>query len=156
MKAAALLSCFGFAALIGCSSDSSTQQAVYNLNMTTAAETPVCAAAGASATGTAAVTVAADNSTIAVNVVYSGLSGAATAAHIHFGTATAPGPVVLPFTGALDSPYTKTFTAADYVPATGAPADFASFVTALRGGGASYVNVHTTACGPGEIRAEIQ
>jgi hypothetical protein len=29
-------------------------------------------------------------------------------------------------------------------------------VTALKGGGAGYVNVHTSDCKPGEIRAEIQ
>ena len=34
--------------------------------------------------------------------------------------------------------------------------DFATFVTALKAGGAAYLNVHTDACKPGEIRGEIQ
>jgi hypothetical protein len=102
------------------------------------------------------VTIAADNSTVAVDVTYSGLSGPATASHIHSGTAAAPGPVVLPFSAPLDSPFSKTLTSADYVAATGAPPDFATFVTALKAGGGGYVNVHTNACKPGEIRGEVQ
>jgi hypothetical protein len=64
--------------------------------------------------------------------------------------------VVLPFSAPLDSPFSKTLTAADYVAGTGTPPDFASFVTALKAGGAGYVNVHTGACKPGEIRGEVQ
>jgi hypothetical protein len=147
----------GLAAVSGCGSSSTpTQPQTFNVTLTAANETPPCAGAGANATGAAAVTISADNTTISVNLTYSGLSGPAKAAHIHSGTSAAAGPVVVPFTGALDSPYTNSFTAADYVAAPGAPADFASFVTALRAGGAGYVNVHTTACGPGEIRAELQ
>ena len=144
-------------AVVACGDDTSQPQPkVFNLSLTTAGETPPCAQAGATATGTAKVTIAADNSTVTVDVTYSGLSGPATASHIHSGNATAPGPVVLPFSAPLDSPFSKTLTAADYTPATGAPPDFASFVTALKGGGAGYVNVHTNACKPGEIRGEIQ
>jgi hypothetical protein len=156
MKAAGLFACFGLVALIGCSSDNSAAPTTFNITLTTAAETPPCTSAGASATGTATITIAADNSSVTVYLTYSGLSGPATASHIHSGTAAAPGPVVLPFTGALTSPFTKTVTSADYVAASGAPPDFATFVTALKAGGAAYVNVHTAACGPGEIRGEIQ
>src|SRR5262249_9932777 len=112
--------------------------------------------AGTSATGTAKVTIPVDNQSVVVEVTYSGLSGPATAGHIHSGTPAAAGPVVLPFSAPLDSPISKTLTAADYVPGTGTPPDFASFVTALKGGGAGYVNVHTNACKAGEIRAEVQ
>jgi hypothetical protein len=88
---------------------------------------------------------------------YSGLSGAVQAGHIHFGTAAAPGPVVLPF-ASVASPINQTFTAADYIAAAGAPADFATFVTMMRAGGAAYINLHTGAgmCPAGEIRGEIQ
>lgn len=145
--------------LIGCSNDTSNGQGTktFNLTMTVANETPPCAAAGTAATGTANIVVAADNSSIAATVAYSGLSGPPIMAHIHSGTPAAAGPIVLPFTVVLTtSPFSQTFTAADYVAASGAPADFATFVTALRAGGAAYTNIHTDACRGGEIRAEIQ
>ena len=153
-----LLASVTLVAVVACGSDNNSQPQpkVFNINLTPQAETPPCTAAGANATGTAKVTIAADNSTVTVDVTYSGLSGPATASHIHSGTAAAPGPVVLPFSAPLDSPFSKTLTSADYVAATGAPPDFATFVTALKAGGGGYVNVHTNACKPGEIRGEVQ
>jgi hypothetical protein len=97
---------------------------------------------------------------IEASVTYEGLSGPVTAAHIHYGSASAPGPVVLSFENSLGSPgshyFAKTFVAADYLAAPGAPPDFNSFVTGLRAGGTAYVNVHTAGCKAGEIRGEIQ
>jgi hypothetical protein len=146
-----------FAATMGCATEKSATTAAKTLSvqLTPGAETPVCASAGASASGTATIIVAPDNSSITSTVTYAGLSGDATAAHIHFGKAGAAGPVVLPFSGSLATPFSKTFTAADYVAAAGAPPDFPSFLIALNAGGAAYVNVHTAACKPGEIRGEI-
>jgi CHRD domain len=153
MNALRILPCLALTGLVGCSDDTKT----FNVTLTPGAETPPCADAGTAATGTATVVVASDNSSIAVTETYSGLSGPPTAAHLHSGTSAAPGPVVLPFTvGLTTSPFSQTFTAADYVAASGAPADFPTFVTALRGGGAAYANIHTDACKPGEIRGEIQ
>lgn len=143
--------------VVGCNNEPSPPQSkVFNLTLSPANETPPCADAGTSATGTAKVTIPNDNASVIVDVSYSGLSGPVTASHIHSGTSAAPGPVVLPFNAPLDSPFSKTVTAADYVAATGAPPDFASFVTALKAGGGGYVNLHTNACKPGEIRAEVQ
>ena len=146
------------AIVVACSNDeSSPQQKVFsNLAMSAANETPPCTDAGVNATGTATVTIPADNSSVMVQVTYSGLSTPVFMAHIHSGTPAAAGPIVLPFPPPLDSPFTKTLTASDYTPQTGTPPDFASFVTALKAGGAGYVNLHTDACRPGEIRAEIQ
>ena len=143
---------------LACSNDeSSPQQKVFsNLAMMPQNETPPCTDAGVAASGTATVTIPADDQSVVVNVTYSGLSSAVFMAHIHSGTPVAAGPIVLPFTAPFDSPFTKTLTAADYTPASGTPPDFASFVTALKAGGAGYVNLHTEACRPGEIRAEIQ
>ena len=135
---------------------SSAQPKLFNLTLSPANETPPCPDAGTTATGTAMVTIPADDQSVVVDVAYAGLSGPATASHIHSGTPAAAGPVVLPFSPPLDSPFSKTLTASDYHPGTGTPPDFASFVTALKGGGAGYVNVHTAACPGGEIRAEIQ
>ena len=158
MTRALILVCLvGVALVVACSNEGSTAQPkVFNLTLSPQNETPPCADAGVSATGTAQVTIPVDDQSVVVNVTYSGLSGPATASHIHSGTPAAAGPVVLPFSAPLDSPFTKTLTASDYVPGTGTPPDFASFVTALKAGGAGYVNVHTADCKPGEIRAEIQ
>jgi hypothetical protein len=143
---------------VGCGNDEvpAVQGKVFNLTLSPANETPPCTGAGANATGTSKVTIPNDNASVVVEASYSGLSGPVTVGHIHSGTSAAPGPVVLPFGPPLDSPFTKTLTAANYVAATGAPPDFASFVTALKAGGAGYVNLHTSACPGGEIRAEIQ
>lgn len=154
----ALISAFLLAVAIGaaCSDDESQPQPkVFNLSLAPENETPPCPDAGVGAAGTAKVTVPADDQSVVVDVTYSGLSGPATAGHIHSGTSAAPGPVVLPFGAPLDSPFSKTLTAANYVPGTGTPPDFASFVTALKGGGAGYVNLHTADCKAGEIRGEI-
>jgi CHRD domain len=159
MNAWRILPCLALAGLLGCSDDTSNGQGTktFNLTLTPANETPPCADAGTAATGTANIVVAADNSSIAVTETYSGLSGPPTMAHFHSGTSAAAGPIVLPFTvGLTSSPFSQTFTATDYVAAPGAPADFPTFVTALRAGGAAYTNIHTEACKPGEIRAEIQ
>ncbi len=140
---------------VNCSNDE-PQPTVFNLTLSSANETPPCPDAGTAATGTAKVTIPTDSASVVVDVTYSGLSGPVTAGHIHAGTSAAPGPVVLPFNAPLDSPFSKTLTAADYVVVAGAPADFPTFVTALKAGGAGYVNLHTNACKPGEVRAEIQ
>jgi CHRD domain len=146
------------AIVVACSNDESTAQpkVFTNLPMSAMNETPPCTDAGVAATGTATVTIPADNASVVVDVSYAGLSSAVFMAHIHSGTGAAAGPIVLPFSAPFDSPFTKTLTAADYTPGAGTPPDFASFVTALKAGGAGYVNLHTEACRPGEIRAEIQ
>jgi hypothetical protein len=127
----------------------------YAVTLTAAQESPVCASAAAGATGSATVVVSADESKIEVDLTYSGLSGPATAGHIHAGASTVNGPFVLPFAAPLTSPIKKTFTAADYVAATGAPATFAAFVASVKTGN-SYLNLHTAACGGGEIRGQIK
>jgi len=149
------------AALMGCATDKPAEKpaaasppAIRNFGVTTGDEVPPCTAAAPGAQGTGSVALSPDESSITATVNYSGLSGPATAAHLHAGKAGVAGPVVLPFSGDLSSPINKTFTAADYVAAPNAPPDFASFVQTLKSGGA-YVNVHTAACKPGEIRGQI-
>ncbi len=154
MRTIAVMSCVGLITVMGCGSSDTSK--TFTVPLSPANETPPCANAGAGATGTATVTIPSDNSSVSVSLTYSGLSGAPVAAHIHSGTATAAGPIVLPFTGPFPSPYSTTLTAANYVAASGAPPDFATFVTALKAGGAGYVNMHTSACPAGEIRGEIQ
>jgi len=158
MTAARALILSSLAILLGCATEKSAAAPApktYDVPLTTAAEVPVCAAAGPNATGKATIAIAPDDSSISTTVTYSGLSGDVTAAHIHAGAAGVAGPVVLPYSAPFTSPFTKTFTAADYVAAPNAPPDFPSFLTMLKSGGA-YINVHTAACKPGEIRGQIQ
>ena len=162
MRMITVISCLGLTAVMGCGGSSSNsgssvaQSKMFTVTLSAANETPPCAKAGAGATGTATVTIPGDDSSVSVSLTYSGLSGPAVAAHIHFGTAAAAGPIVLPFSGSLASPINVTLTAANSVAASGAPPDFPTFVAALKAGGAGYVNVHTAACPAGEIRAEIE
>lgn len=144
------------ATALGCATEKPKPAAPMTLTVPlTSHAAPACASAPANASGAATLIVASDNSSITATVLYAGLSGEPTAAHLHFGKPGTSGPVVLPFSGTLASPFSKTFTTADYVTAAGAPPDFASFVIALKAGGIVYVNVHTAACKPGEIRGNI-
>ena len=150
------------AVLMGCATEKSAAEkpaaanppAIKNFALTAGEEVPPCPGGGPGAQGTANVALSPDESSLTATVNYSGLSGPATAGHIHAGKAGVAGPVVLPFSGDLGSPINRTFTAADYVAAPNAPPDFPSFVQSLKSGGA-YVNVHTAACKPGEIRGQI-
>jgi len=129
----------------------------FNVTLTTNQEVPVCDAASATATGTAEVTVPADGQSVIVeSVTWSNLSGDAIAAHIHSGAPGVAGPIVLDFGANPESPFTRTFTAADYPspPPEGAPATFAAFIEQMRAGN-TYVNVHTPMCQPGEIRGQL-
>jgi hypothetical protein len=129
---------------------------VLGKDLTPAAETPPCTMAGNGAGGHATVTISGDGKTIMATVSYSNLSGAPTAAHIHFGGTTAPGPDVLDFASVSGNPITQTFTATDFKAGTGTPSTFDGFVLALKTmSNVAYVNIHTSKCQDGEIRGEL-
>jgi hypothetical protein len=93
--------------------------------------------------GTATATLDTNTKTLTWTVDYSGLSGPATAAHIH-GPAD-PGAnagIVIPFTGNLASPIKGSATLTD--------AQMAQLEA-----GKWYVNIHTEANKPGEIRGQL-
>ena len=160
IPAAALL--FATFAITACDDDDddpiTPTATTFNVTLTSAAERPApCGAAGVGATGSGTVTINAAETSITTNITFSGLSSTPpTMAHIHTGGATVAGDIILTFTD-LTSPITQTFTAADYptTPPVGAPATFAAFVDAMKAGTNSYVNIHTTACGAGEIRGNL-
>ena len=82
-------------------------------------------------------------------VIYSGLSAAATASHIHAPIgANGTGPVLIPFT----APSGTSGTISGVASLT--PEKFAAFVDAANAGGA-YANVHTSANPSGEIRGTL-
>ena len=131
-------------------------ETTFDVALTADDEVPLCAAAGDDATGEATVTINEDSSEVSVEASWSGLSGDATAAHVHFGATGDAGGVIFPLGMPPTIPVSETFTASDYPaePPVGAPADFAAFVTAMEAG-MSYVNVHTVLCESGEIRGQI-
>ena len=105
-------------------------------------------------TGSATVTISDDGQSVSWNVSWSGLTGPPGAAHIHIGAANATGPVMIPFEPVSATGTTGTFNASDYTGGDGLPADWAGVLAAIRGGN-TYVNVHTAANPPGEIRGQL-
>jgi hypothetical protein len=98
--------------------------------------------AGARGTFTAATTKTATGATLAWRLTFSNLTGPATAAHIHTGAKGVSGPVTVPLCGPCTSG------------ATGTADINATLLSTIQSGGA-YVNVHTDANKPGEIRAQL-
>jgi hypothetical protein len=132
-------------------------ETTFQVPLTTAAEVPLCPAAGANATGSSTVRIATDNTVSVDSLTFSGMSGPPTAAHIHAGAPGVAGPVVFDLGTDLTSFGRMTFTGDDYpdpVP-EGAPANYDSFLRDMRAGNA-YINVHTAACPQGELRGQIQ
>ena len=129
-----------------------------NVPLIPALEVPVCGAAGGAASGEVTVVVAQDESSVMVeDLEFGGLSGPATAAHLHAGTRGVAGPVVFDIGENPPSRLSRSFNVADYpdpAPA-GAPTDYKAFIRDVKAGHA-YVNVHTVACPSGEIRGQLK
>jgi hypothetical protein len=123
------------------------------------------------ATGSFDARLADDGTTLRYVLEYSGLEGAVTQAHVHFGkyavnggvsfwlcgTATNPGPAGTPTCPAPGGTVEDEITAADVVGPAGQGIEvgnLAEIVAAMRAGHA-YANVHTTKWPGGEIRAQI-
>lgn len=125
------------------------QSVTYTALMTAAAETPANTSKG---TGTATLTLTGDKLHYVITV--EGLSGPATAAHVHAGKVGVAGPPVLGFTvnkigsGKLADGTVDITTGA----MKGVSADS---LKALLKSGDAYVNVHTTAHKGGEIRGQV-
>ena len=106
-------------------------------------------------TGTATFTVS--GTMVNYSITASGLSGNATASHIHVGPTTAAGPVVLPFNninnaGGGSVTISGTFTSTDVVPQTNPPINNLDDLLAQMRAGNTYTNIHTAAHPGGEIR----
>jgi hypothetical protein len=100
----------------------------------------VTAAKGAFA---ATLTRTAEGATLNWTLNFEGLTGPATAAHIHSGARGAPGAVVIPLCGPCTTGATGTFNVTD-----------PSLLVLLQNGGA-YANVHTGTNRGGEIRGQL-
>ena len=112
----------------------------FKADLNSASEVPPVTGAGK---GTAALSLDTATKMLTWTVIYSGLSGPATAAHIH-GPATlgANAGVLVPFTGDLANPIKGSATLTD------------AQISDLEAG-KWYVNVHTAANKSGEIRGQL-
>jgi len=114
----------------------------YHATLSGKSEVPPTSSNG---TGSATVTVDPSTGMASWSVTYSGLSGPATAAHIHCGAAAgANGPVAVPFGNNPPNPITGQSTQ----PMTKAQLDDLQ-------AGKCYVNIHTAANPGGEIRGQL-
>ncbi len=122
----------------------------YVANMTGASETPAN-----SVTGTGTATLVLTGTRLRYSVTVLGLSGPATAAHIHLGKVGASGPPVYSFkikhvaAGTLAQGYI------DLTKEVSKGVSGDSLKTLLANGSA-YVNVHTAAHPAGEIRGQVE
>jgi CHRD domain len=112
--------------------------------MTAAKEVPAPTGnvSGARGTFTATATKTASGGSLAWRLTFQGLTGPATAAHVHIGAVGEPGPVAVPLCGPCETG------------ASGNASITEDTVNAINTGRA-YVNVHTAANAPGEIRAQV-
>jgi hypothetical protein len=106
-------------------------------------------------TGTASVVLNANN-TVTVNLTWSGLTGNTTAAHFHAPASRTQNASVIydltPPTGQTSGTLSRTITLVDK------PAPFGNVQTQLNQlrTGQWYLNVHSSACGGGEIRGQVE
>jgi hypothetical protein len=118
---------------------------IRSATLSSAQEAPAPPAPNPSATGRGAVVVNSSSGEITGGATFSGLSGAATDAHIHQAAAGQPGGVIIPLTLSANG-------TAAIIPAGTTLS--AAQLTALQAG-ELYFNVHTAANPNGEIRGQI-
>lgn len=136
-----------------CKKDDNSAPATMQVSGTLAPANEVPAVTTApAATGTITGTYTPSTKVLNYTVTFSGLSGPATGAHIHFGDAKHKGSIWLPFTG-VPSATSGTITGtATLTTATSAnPVSQSDSLTL----GHTYVNVHTANNAGGEIRATV-
>ncbi|CAN5820058.1 CHRD domain-containing protein [soil metagenome] len=147
-----------FGTFAACGSDSAiavdpTPTVTYISQLNSANERPNPNAS--TATGTATYTL--KGNTLSFVITVTGLTGPATASHIHVGAASASGGVIVPFvTGSVQSGNLTAGT----IDLTSTISNGTSTITGdslkvLLNNGNAYTNVHTSANGGGEIRGQI-
>lgn len=145
------------AAFAACGSDSTPTAAptsvTYVSSLNAANERPN--ANGSAATGTATYTLTGNSLSFIVTV--SGMTGPATASHIHVGSASVAGPVIVPFvTGSVASGNVTAGTIDLSQPVSnGTTSITGDSLKVLLNNGNAYTNVHTSQNGGGEIRGQI-
>ena len=148
----------GIAVFAACGSDTTTTvdptpAVTYTSTLSAANERPNVNAS--TATGTATYTL--KGNTLSFVVTVSGLTGPATASHIHVGAASAAGAVIVPFvTGSVQSGNVASGTIdLSSTISNGTSTISGDSLKVLLNNGNAYTNVHTAANGGGEIRGQI-
>ena len=152
----ALASAFLVAGAVACSDDETEPdlETEFEASLTGAAERPTPVTT--TATGTATVDIDDDNSTMTFNVTVTGLVSP-TMAHIHTGTTSEAGPIVVNLLPTAPAAGTFTGTLASGTIQASAILNgetFATLAAKIRSGNA-YVNVHTVANPNGELRGQL-
>jgi CHRD domain len=128
-------------------SSTSAKSSTYSFKatLTRGAEVPKPQGAPAAAGGTFVAKSVESGSTVTIKwtLKFHGLSGKATAAHIHMGRKGAAGPVVVPLCGPCKASSTGS-------------AKISSAVENALEQGKAYVNVHTVKNAAGEIRGQVK
>ncbi len=136
----------------------------FNATLNSANETPASPNPNPAATGSATYTVLDGGTAVSYTVTFSGMPSKPSMGHIHVGTSTESGGVVVPFTiptnATTSGTITGTFTATDVRAGstqsqTITAGDMNSMLAAMRAR-ATYTNLHTSSNPAGEIRGQNQ
>jgi hypothetical protein len=138
----ALLVVLAVAGLAGARAEATQIQLRTALTAAQEVPPPTGDVSAARGTFTARVARSGADAVLTWQLTFSGLTGAAGAAHLHTGATGASGPVVVPLCGPCESPASGTATLTPAV------------LQAVLAGGV-YANVHTAANAPGEIRGQV-
>jgi len=154
---ASAMAAASLAAFAACGSDTPTTvtptPVIYMASLNGANERPT--PNSSSATGTATYTLVGNSLSYIVSV--SGMTGPATASHIHVGPATASGPVIVPYVTASVASGNVTAGTIDLTQpiSNGTTTITGDSLKVLLNNGGAYTNVHTSQFGGGEIRGQI-
>lgn len=155
-----LLALATLGALLALPASALAHAAQFDATLSAAEEVPApTVPSGYAGAGTAKVIISEDHSQLTFEVNFSDLTGPLTMAHIHYGAMGVAGPPMFWLTDQANmsgtpSPLSGTLDEADFMPVTDGPQTFAEALAAIEAGNA-YVNLHTEANGPGEIRGQL-
>ena len=145
-------SAFVSAAILAAACGSSGPATNFSATLAGANEVP---ATTSTATGTATFTLS--GTTVNYTVTYTGLSGAAKSSHLHVGSTTVAGPVVVAFSppATASDTFSGSFTQADIKAQTSPVINTLDDLLVQMRAGNTYANIHTAANPGGEIRGQL-
>jgi len=154
-RAAALLATIALLAMPA----AALAQEEFGADLTPDAEVPAPTVPdGYEGSGSGTFTISDDESQVDYEVMYENLTGAPAASHIHYAAVGTAGGIILPLDLGADpgtsGTFSGTLTEADFMALDGGPQSFAEALDAIRDGD-TYINIHTEANPPGELRGQL-